>query len=74
VAGSYEDLSNDEDSLELSLRKSAEPENRAQDEVVPVDTDHSHRISNRILRLVHQSSMMETPVDTSGAMKMTYWF
>lgn len=74
MAGSYEDLSNDKDSLELSLRKSAEPENKTQDEVVPFGKDCSRRMSNRIPRLVRQSSTMETPFDTSGAMKMTYWF
>jgi hypothetical protein len=74
VSGSYEDLSDDKDSLELSSQKPAEPVNETQGEVMPLAKDSARRMSNRIPRLVRQSSTMETPVDTSGAMKMTYWF
>jgi hypothetical protein len=74
VAGSYEDLSNDKYSLELSPRKPGEDNEKTQDEVLPLSQDSALRMSNRIPKLLHQSSTMESPVDVSGAMKMTYWF
>lgn len=72
--GSYEDLSDDKYSLEMSSRQPADREIRSQDEAMPFGKDSTLRMSNRIPRLVRQSSTMESPVDTRGAMKMTYWF
>jgi hypothetical protein len=74
VTGSYEDLTNDKYSLELTPQKPAECNQRTQDEAMPLRQDSAPRMSNRIPKLLHQSSTMESPVDVSGAMKMTYWF
>jgi hypothetical protein len=74
VTGSYEDLSNDKYSLELSPRKPGEDNEKTQDEIIPLSQDSALRMSNRIPKLLRQSSTMESPVDVSGAMKMTYWF
>jgi len=74
VSGSYEGLSDDRHSLEMLSQKPAENEIRSQDETTPFGKDSAVRMSHRIPRLVHQSSTMESPVDTCGAMKMTYWF
>ncbi|PSN48030.1 Carcinine transporter [Blattella germanica] len=74
LSGSYEDLSDDKDTLELSSRPTTTTENEDQDEVMPLGKDAARRMSNRMPRLVRQSSTMETPVDATGAMKMTYWF
>jgi hypothetical protein len=74
VAGSYEDLSDDKYSLELSSRKPAEGNQKTHDEAMPLSKDSALRMSNRIPKLLRQSSTMESPVDVSGAMKMTYWF
>jgi len=74
VSGSYEGLSDGGQSLEMSSQKPAENEIRFQDEATPFGKDSAVRMSKRIPQLVHQSSTMESPVDTCGAMKMTYWF
>lgn len=74
VSGSYEGLSDGRHSLEMSSQKPAENEIRFQDEATPFGKDSAVRMSKRIPQLVHQSSTMESPVDTCGAMKMTYWF
>jgi hypothetical protein len=74
VAGSYEDLSDDKYSLELSSQKPGEGNKKTQDEAIPLSEDSALRMSNRIPNLLRQSSTMESPVDVSGAMKMTYWF
>ncbi|GFG36878.1 hypothetical protein Cfor_08688 [Coptotermes formosanus] len=71
---SYEGLSDDKDSLEMTSQKPAENEIRSQDEATPFGKDSAVKMSNRIPQLVRQSSTMESPVDTCGAMKMTYWF
>ncbi|XP_033606171.1 carcinine transporter isoform X2 [Cryptotermes secundus] len=70
VAGSYEDLSDDKYSLELSHQKPAEGKQKTQDEAILLSQASAHRTP----KLVRQSSTMESPVDVSGAMKMTYWF
>jgi hypothetical protein len=74
VAGSYEDLSDDKYSLELSHRKSTEDNQKTQDEAMPLNQVSALRNPNRVPKLLRQSSTMESPVDVSGAMKMTYWF
>ncbi|KAJ9578896.1 hypothetical protein L9F63_004853 [Diploptera punctata] len=74
VSGSYEDLSGEKDNLELSSRPQADTKLELQDEITPLAKNASRRMSNRMPRLVRQSSVMETPVDETGAMKMTYWF
>ena len=74
VNGSYEDLSDDKENLELTLRMRTDGEQEIQDEVTPLDKNTSRRMSNRMPKLVRQSSIMETPIDEIGAMKMTYWF
>lgn len=39
-----------------------------------VDDRETTLLAKRVPRLVRQSSTMETPLDSSGSMKMTYWF
>lgn len=70
AAGSYEDLE-DKDSVELPVI----PESKGigPSERTPLDRS-IRRHSCRTPRLVRQSSIMETPIDSSGVMKMTYWF
>ncbi|XP_067002469.2 carcinine transporter [Anabrus simplex] len=67
--GSYEDLSNEKEALELS----SQPQFQEDREMTPFAKD-TRRASFRTPRLVRQSSTMETPIDASGVMKLTYWF
>ncbi|XP_063241584.1 carcinine transporter [Bacillus rossius redtenbacheri] len=59
AAGSYEDLGERE---ALEMRERADVSSPRQ------------RSLSRAPRLVRQSSVMETPQDSTGAMQMTYWF
>lgn len=67
--GSYEDL-DEKDSYELSSQP--QPLEMV-NEVTPLERQ-TRRQSVRAPRLVRQSSVMETPIDSDGAMKLTYWF
>ncbi|KAK7872303.1 hypothetical protein R5R35_002760 [Gryllus longicercus] len=68
-AGSYEDLS-ERDCYELA---SAPQDFETTNEVTPLDRQ-TRRQSFRTQRMMRQSSIMETPIDSDGAMKITYWF
>lgn len=67
AVGSYEDLSENDvvthenDVVEMLPRLSA-------------DDRETALLAKHVPRLVRQSSTMETPMDSSGSMKMTYWF
>ncbi|XP_049762165.1 carcinine transporter isoform X1 [Schistocerca cancellata] len=71
IATSYEDLEPHE-TVELPVM----PQELVQppSEATPLERRETRRFSNRTPRLVRQSSVMETPVDSSGVMQMTYWF
>uniref|UniRef100_A0A8D9BIE8 Organic cation transporter 1 n=1 Tax=Cacopsylla melanoneura TaxID=428564 RepID=A0A8D9BIE8_9HEMI len=74
VEGSYEDLSQKDEADEviemLPQRQPSEKDFLSRKSRQPSDKD----LLNRRSRLVRQQSTMETPVDNSGVVKMTYWF
>lgn len=62
MESSYEDLDNASETIDtVELQESAPDKETA-------------LLGRRVPRLVRQASIMETPLDSSGSMKMTYWF
>lgn len=68
AVGSYEDLSEND----VVTRENDVVEMLPQR--LSADDRETALLAKHVPRLVRQSSTMETPLDSSGSMKMTYWF
>lgn len=75
-ATSYEDLSNQDHVEEVAsshVRAGGETEGVA-GELMELKPQTSKPLIRRASKMVRQASVMETNLDGSGAMQMTYWF
>jgi hypothetical protein len=67
ISGSYEDL-------DAPVQVELQQQTTSLSMDVSTPDKESALLGRRVPRLVRQASIMETPLDASGSMKMTYWF